>query len=116
MTDVKQGVTSSDEDIAVMLRKSNKPVILVCNKVDNIPSTSSNGSLSPGRAVYTSKYLSTDIPFDTTLISSGSFALFSARTTSSIFSPLTYKLKCFNFLNKEMKQLDNGESNIEDEN
>ena len=36
MTDVKQGVTSSDEDIAVMLRKSKKPVILVCNKVDNI--------------------------------------------------------------------------------
>ena len=26
------------------------------------------------------------------------------------------KLKCFNFLNKEMKQLDDGESNIEDEN
>lgn len=36
MTDVKQGVTSSDEDIAVMLRKSKKPVILVCNKADNI--------------------------------------------------------------------------------
>ncbi len=36
MTDVKQGVTSSDSDIAIMLKKSKKPVILVCNKVDNI--------------------------------------------------------------------------------
>ena len=35
MTDIKQGVTSSDQEIAVMLRKSNKPVILVCNKADN---------------------------------------------------------------------------------
>ena len=36
MTDVKQGVTSSDADIAVMLKKSKKPVILVCNKADNV--------------------------------------------------------------------------------
>lgn len=36
MTDVKQGVTSSDKDIAIMLKKSKKPIILVCNKVDNI--------------------------------------------------------------------------------
>ena len=36
MTDIKQGVTSSDKDIAIMLKKSKKPVILVCNKVDNI--------------------------------------------------------------------------------
>ena len=36
ITDLKQGVTSSDEDIAVMLRKSKKPVVLVCNKADNI--------------------------------------------------------------------------------
>ena len=35
MTDIKQGVTASDEEIAVMLRKANKPVILVCNKSDN---------------------------------------------------------------------------------
>lgn len=36
LTDVKQGVTSSDEEIAVMLRKSKKPVVLVCNKADSI--------------------------------------------------------------------------------
>ncbi len=35
MTDVKQGVTASDMEIATMLRKSNKPIILVCNKADN---------------------------------------------------------------------------------
>jgi GTP-binding protein len=35
MTDVKQGVTSDDCDIAIMLKKSKKPVILVCNKADN---------------------------------------------------------------------------------
>ena len=35
ITDLKQGVTASDRDIAMMLKKSNKPVILVCNKVDN---------------------------------------------------------------------------------
>ena len=36
MTDVKQGVTSSDMDIAIMLKKSKKPVVLVCNKSDNV--------------------------------------------------------------------------------
>ena len=36
MTDVKQGITSSDMDIAVMLKKSKKPVVLVCNKADNV--------------------------------------------------------------------------------
>lgn len=35
MTDIRQGVTASDEEIAVMLRKSSKPVILVCNKSDS---------------------------------------------------------------------------------
>ncbi len=35
ITDIRQGVTASDEEIAVMLRKSKKPVILVCNKSDN---------------------------------------------------------------------------------
>lgn len=34
MTDVKQGVTAADQDIASMLRKSGKPIILVCNKAD----------------------------------------------------------------------------------
>ena len=36
MTDVKQGITSSDMDIAVMLKKSKKPVVLICNKADNV--------------------------------------------------------------------------------
>lgn len=33
-TDARTGLTSDDEDVAVMLRKSQKPVILVVNKVD----------------------------------------------------------------------------------
>ena len=36
MVDVKSGLTSSDSDIASMLAKSGKPIVLVCNKVDNI--------------------------------------------------------------------------------
>ncbi len=35
MTDVKTGVTDIDKDIAQMIRKSKKKVILVCNKVDD---------------------------------------------------------------------------------
>ena len=35
MTDIRQGVTASDEDIAIMLKKAKKPVILVCNKSDS---------------------------------------------------------------------------------
>jgi len=35
ITDIKQGVTAADKDIALMLKKSKKPVILVCNKADN---------------------------------------------------------------------------------
>ena len=35
ITDIKQGVTSSDMEIAIMLKKSNKPIILACNKSDN---------------------------------------------------------------------------------
>ncbi len=35
VTDMKQGVTAADHDIALMLKKSKKPVILVCNKADN---------------------------------------------------------------------------------
>ena len=35
LTDVKQGVTASDEEIAIMLKKSGKPIVLVCNKSDN---------------------------------------------------------------------------------
>jgi len=36
MVDVKTGMTSSDKDIAAMLTKSGKPIVLVCNKVDNV--------------------------------------------------------------------------------
>ncbi len=35
MTDVKTGITSLDREIALMLKKANKKVILVCNKVDD---------------------------------------------------------------------------------
>ncbi len=40
ITDIKQGVTAADEEIALMLRKSKKPIILVCNKADNYGKTS----------------------------------------------------------------------------
>ena len=36
MVDVKTGMTSADKDVAAMLQKCGKPVVLVCNKVDNI--------------------------------------------------------------------------------
>lgn len=35
LTDIKQGVTAVDKEISVMLKKSKKKVILVCNKADN---------------------------------------------------------------------------------
>ena len=35
MTDIRNGVTASDIEIAMMLKKSNKPIILACNKSDN---------------------------------------------------------------------------------
>ena len=39
ITDVKQGITAADRDIALMLKKSKKPVILICNKADNLGRT-----------------------------------------------------------------------------
>ena len=36
LTDIKQGVTAADSEIALMLKKSKKPIVLVCNKADNI--------------------------------------------------------------------------------
>lgn len=39
LTDIKQGVTASDKEISLMLKKSKKPVILVCNKADNFGKT-----------------------------------------------------------------------------
>lgn len=38
MTDAKQGIMASDNEIALILKKSKKPVILVCNKADNFGS------------------------------------------------------------------------------
>lgn len=35
MTDIRNGVTASDMEIAMMLKKSNKSIILACNKSDN---------------------------------------------------------------------------------
>ena len=35
LTDIKQGVTAADEEIATLLKKSKKPIVLVCNKADN---------------------------------------------------------------------------------
>ena len=35
LTDIKQGVTATDQEISLMLKKSKKPVVLVCNKSDN---------------------------------------------------------------------------------
>ena len=35
MTDIKQGITAIDKEIALILQKSKKPIVLVCNKADN---------------------------------------------------------------------------------
>ena len=35
LTDIKQGVTAADKEIGLMLKKSGKPIVLVCNKADN---------------------------------------------------------------------------------
>ncbi len=35
MTDIKQGVTAADSEIAMMLKKSQKPIVLACNKSDS---------------------------------------------------------------------------------
>lgn len=39
MTDVKAGVTEADKEIATMLRRTKKPVVLVCNKCDRVGAT-----------------------------------------------------------------------------
>lgn len=40
LTDIKQGVTAADKEISLMLKKSKKPIVLVCNKADNYGKTS----------------------------------------------------------------------------
>ena len=40
ITDIKQGVTAADQEIAMILKKSGKPIVLVCNKADNFGKTS----------------------------------------------------------------------------
>ncbi len=35
MVNVRDGLTAADKDVAAMLQKSNKPIILVCNKADS---------------------------------------------------------------------------------
>lgn len=35
LTDVRKGVTAADKEIALMLKRSKKPIILVCNKADS---------------------------------------------------------------------------------
>ncbi|MBQ8002040.1 MAG: ribosome biogenesis GTPase Der [Clostridia bacterium] len=34
MVNIKDGMTAADQEVAAMLQKANKPVVLVCNKVD----------------------------------------------------------------------------------
>lgn len=34
MVNVKDGMTAADQEVATMLQKANKPIVLVCNKVD----------------------------------------------------------------------------------
>ena len=36
LTDLRDGLTSSDRDVAVMLQKSGKPIVVACNKADTI--------------------------------------------------------------------------------
>ena len=42
LTDIRQGVTADDKEISLMLKKSNKPVVLVCNKADNFEKDKEN--------------------------------------------------------------------------
>ena len=39
LTNIKEGVTAADHEVANMLRRTKKPVVLVCNKADRIGET-----------------------------------------------------------------------------
>ena len=50
MTDGKQGLTDADNEVAAMLRKSGKPVVLAVNKIDSMQTPSNfliSGSGNP---------------------------------------------------------------------
>lgn len=47
VVDILNGVTDLDDEIALMLRQTNKPVILVANKADNHPAQRRCGVLLP---------------------------------------------------------------------
>ena len=36
VVDIRAGLTAADHDVAAMLQKSGKPIVLVCNKSDNV--------------------------------------------------------------------------------
>lgn len=40
LTDLKEGLTAADKDVAVILQKCGKPIIVACNKADNIATNS----------------------------------------------------------------------------
>lgn len=42
LTDIKQGVTAADYEVATMLRRTKKPIVLVCNKADKIGEVSND--------------------------------------------------------------------------
>lgn len=42
LTDITRGVTEVDKEIALMLKRSKKPIVLVCNKADNYGKTSND--------------------------------------------------------------------------
>ena len=39
VVDIRAGLTAADHDVAAMLQKSGKPIVLVCNKSDNVGET-----------------------------------------------------------------------------
>ncbi len=42
LTDIKQGLTEEDKEISILLKKSKKPVVLVCNKADTFGEKNQN--------------------------------------------------------------------------
>ncbi len=42
LTDIKQGVMDDDKDIALLLKRTQKPIVLVCNKSDGYEKQNNN--------------------------------------------------------------------------